>query len=205
MTAAQKCKNHTAVDAFANCARCDDPLCGICAEYTARGVMCGRCAEAAAAEKYVEDQVSRADRLQQRIAENERLRAEQAEERNAKAKAKDKKWAIMHGSVATLGAVFIGVRLFFTLGPPAVMSVAEIQEQELLEAKLSSCVQVFWEIAAVLQNNRVPGEDMRCADPGTPNIVVQQGNDVIVRHPKPEVLGYNQIYVSRSNPIPILE
>lgn len=206
VTPTQKCKNHAAVDAFANCARCNDPLCGICAEYTARGVMCARCAEAVAAEKYVEDQVSRADRLQQQIAENERLRAEQAEERNAKTKAKDKKWAVMHGSIAAVGVAFIAARLFFTMGPPSMMSVAEVQAEIQLEDKRNNCVMVFWEIASILQNNRIPDESLHCADPaGTPNIVVQQGNDVIVRHPQPELLGYNQIYVSRSNPIPVLE
>ncbi|MEX2131560.1 MAG: hypothetical protein WD772_08730 [Pseudohongiellaceae bacterium] len=167
--------------------------------------MCERCAENAANEKFVEDHVSKSDRLQQMIVNNERHRQEEAETRNAKSREKDKKWAVMQGGVATLGAIFIGVRLFLTMGPPSVMSVAEVQAQELQESRMANCMLVFWEIAAVLQNNQVPDESLRCVDPGSPNIVVREGNDIIVRHPQPQLLGYNNIYVSRSNPVPMLE
>lgn len=76
-------------------------------------------------------------------------------------------------------------------------------EERLLD-QINSCVQVFWEIAEVLKNGEEPGDSLRCPEQILPNIIARQNNDIIVRHPNPQLLGYTDIFVTRNNPVPIL-
>ena len=39
---------------------------------------------------------------------------------------------------------------------------------------------------------------------GEPQIVTRVGDDIIVSHPSPELLGYSRIVVTKNNPVPVL-
>ena len=106
--------------------------------------------------------------------------------------------------IAGLAFIGMGFQLYFSMGPPSVLSVEEVRALEQAEARLNQCVQVFWQIAEVLKNDRVPDASLSCPEAGAPNIVTRTDEDIIVTHPRPELLGYAQIYVTRSNPIPML-
>ena len=49
-----------------------------------------------------------------------------------------------------------------------------------------------------------PDASRHCAGSDVPNIITTLGDDIRVAHPNPEVYGYTQIYVSRSNPDPTM-
>lgn len=199
-----KCKYHPVVDAFTECARCQIPLCGICAEYTPNGIMCAQCATSAAAEAAVTTRVSKADQLEQMLADGRRLQDDQFAQARAARRDKDKRFAVIQAVIAGVAFIAMGARLWFAMGPPSILSPAEVQALDLAESRKSACVQVFWEIASVLQDGREPDPSLACPEAGASNIVTRQGGDIIVSHPNPALLGYSSISVSRSNPVPVL-
>lgn len=100
--------------------------------------------------------------------------------------------------------IFIGIQMYSNFGAAAALSPAEVAAEERLLDQVQSCVQVFWEIAEVLKNGETPRDSLRCPESTLPNIVARVDNDIIVRHPSPQILGYTDIFVSRSNPVPVL-
>ena len=50
------CKNHPNVEAIANCALCDTPMCGMCANFMATETLCEACVDIREAERFVSAQ-----------------------------------------------------------------------------------------------------------------------------------------------------
>jgi len=198
-----KCDFHPAVDAIANCSNCDIPICGFCTTYVEDSTLCENCVELRAAEDFVASQTPQSDKLErmlvERQAKSESLddRLTQDEEKRAR---REKRHVLMVG----VSTIFIAVRVFFVLEASRDLTQDEIFAEELARSQVESCVLVFWEIAELLQNDSVPDESLRCEEPGDPNIVTVVGDDIIVTHPNPQLLGYSEIVVSKNNPIPEL-
>jgi hypothetical protein len=106
--------------------------------------------------------------------------------------------------IVILSCVFIAVQISGSLGTGAVLNSVQIIEQEQRRMSLESCVQKFWKIAEVLQNNGPLNDSYNCAGTNLPNVITRVGNDIIVNHPQPQLLGYSKIVVSKNNPVPEL-
>lgn len=198
-----KCKFHPAVDAVAQCANCTTPLCGICANFTEKATLCDGCVESAAADEFVSSQNRRSEEFEQLKIEQQ-AKADALEERFTKEQAKSAKQEKLYIFTILGSFIFISVRLYFSLGSASVLTAEEILAEELYRDQLESCMLVFWEIAELLQNGEVPDDNLSCAEAGAPNLVVRVGDDIIVTHPRPELLGYSEIIVSKNNPVPEL-
>ena len=114
-------------------------------------------------------------------------------------------WDVMHGVGIFACFIFIGTQMYQNFGAGSVLTPSEIAAEERQRDQVQRCVIVFWEIAEVLKQGQTPGDSLRCTDPGTPNIIARVDNDIIVRHPNPQLLGYTDIFVSKNNPIPVLQ
>lgn len=110
----------------------------------------------------------------------------------------------VHIAVVIASCIFITLQITGSLGTGAVLNSVQIIEQEQKRISLESCVQKFWEIAEVLQNDGMPNDSHNCTGTNLPNVITRAGGDIIVSHPQPQLLGYSQIVVSKSNPVPEL-
>jgi len=198
-----KCEFHPAADAIANCTHCDIPLCGFCTTYVKDSTLCENCVELRAAEDFVASKSPEADKLDRMLAarrdQSESLDKQLSKEQAKRAK--QEKWYVL---VLGVSAIFIAARVFFVLQASRDLTQDEIFAEELARSQVESCVLIFWEIAEILQKDLVPDESLRCEQPGDPNIVTVIGDDIIVTHPNPQLLGYSEIVVSKNNPIPEL-
>jgi hypothetical protein len=178
------------------------PLCGICAKFTDSGVYCESC------EKYAE--LSKNAQQKTKPAGNSSLDAMAAEDipnaqkRNELARRGENpgKSEKIHMAVVILSCVFIAFQITGSLGSGVVLNAQEIIVQEQQRVELESCAAKFWEIAQVLQQNRVPNNSLNCTGTTLPHIVTRTSDDIIVRHPEPQRLGYSEIVVSKKNPVP---
>ena len=106
--------------------------------------------------------------------------------------------------IVIVSTLFIGFQIFTSLGSGGMMTTAEIQAQDRTRNQLADCMLVFWEIAGQLADGRQPGNSLRCAETGLPMEIIHRDGDILVRHPRPDLLGLSDIYVTRSNPTPIV-
>jgi hypothetical protein len=166
--------------------------------------MCEQCAQSTAAAAAVAARAEKVDRLEQMLAEGKLQQNNVVAEARAARKAKDERWAVIQSVIAGVAFLAMGVQLYFSMGPPSVLSVEEVRALELAESRLNECVQVFWRVADLLQRDQIPDPSLACQEAGAPLIVTRTGDDVIVTHPRPELLGYASISVTKSNPIPML-
>jgi|TARA_B100000315_G_scaffold226701_1_gene233855 hypothetical protein len=195
-----KCEYHPAADAIADCSNCHIPICGICSNYGESDVLCDRCVDVVLTAKLVDEQSSQGEVHKKFRIENDepaetphKLTLEESIE-------KREKWYM---AVVILGCLYIGFTLYSTLGPASVLTQQQIAAEEVAIDQLNLCVMVFWEIAEQLQNNQVPDESLACAESSDPNIISRVADDIIVTHPHPELLGYTEIFVRKSNPVPV--
>ena len=114
------------------------------------------------------------------------------------------KWEKFHMAIVVLSCVFIAIRIGGSLADPAALNQDQVRRQVQARDQLENCMLVFWEIAAVLENGGTPDPSMSCAEAGMPNLITMVGGDLVVSHPRPELHGYSEIVVSRSNPVPRL-
>lgn len=196
-----KCEDHPNVEAIDECAKCKKPLCGFCANFTNDGVLCERCNQDAQTATHVEAQrVERPEHFESTIVEA--ASGDPILERRVSIEESIEKREKLHMGIVIFSVLFIGWRLTTSIGNATPLSAPEIRAEEVLVDRINQCATVFWDIAGVLQNGEIPDESMFCRDSADPNIVVELGDDVIIRHPHPGNLGYSEISVSRSNPIP---
>lgn len=196
-----KCKNHPAVDSIAECANCGSSLCGFCSNFIDSRVLCEQCAKISAQAEFVASKSKPANELSKILAEKQPVAAQTKKQSLEESLEKREKLLM---AVVILSCLFIGARLFTSLGNPYVLSPAQVLAEVSLIEHRSSCVQVFWEIASILQNDEVPDSSLKCAEASLPNIITRAGDDIIVNHPSPQMLGYSQIYVSKNDPTPTL-
>ncbi len=194
-----KCENHPGVDSIDQCAVCSVPLCGICANFTDSGVLCERCVQNQVNSAFVDSQNKPSDDFKKMLNEPAAVSLAPKKQRIEESIEKREK---MHIAIVILSCVFIAVRLFTSIGSPGVLNQSQVQAEELAIQQRTLCVQVFWEIAALLQEGELPNESLRCGELGVPNIISRVGDDIIVTHPNPRLLGFSELSVSKSNPIP---
>lgn len=111
----------------------------------------------------------------------------------------------IHIAIVIIGCIFIGFRLFTDIGSIKVLNAREIQAEELEIEQQTLCVQVFWEISAVLQRGEEPDPSLRCLETPAVNIITHVDGDIIVTHPSPKNLGFSELYVSKNNPTPTVK
>ncbi len=177
-------------------------MCGVCSNFTVSAVLCDRCIKVTVAEDFVEARSRRFDPVDNLLAERDttgekpkKLTLEESIEKREK----------LYMAILLISCLFIAFRVYTTLGPGSILTPQQIQAEEIAISQLSLCETVFWEIAAQLQNNQEPDASLACAETDDLNIISRVGDDIIVTHPHPELLGYSQIYIRKSNPIPIFE
>jgi len=145
---------------------------------------------------------SRSSAMSKLIEEGRSLNTEISIER--KRKPRSRMWDVIQGVGILACFVFIGIQMYMNFGGGAILSPTEIAAEERQRDQIQRCVMVFWEIAEVLKQGQTPNESLRCTEPGSPNIVARVDNDIIVRHPSPQLLGYSDIFVTKNNPVPVL-
>lgn len=195
-----KCKNHPGVIAIENCSNCNTPMCGVCSNFTDSGVLCDRCIDVAHIADFVSAQGKQADEVKILTTDRKttgdkakKLTRQESIERREK----------MYMAILVLSFLFISFRVYTSIGATSILTQQQIQAEEVAINQLNLCVMVFWEIAAQLQNNQEPEQSLACAESDELNIISRDNDDIIVTHPHPELLGYSEISVRKSNPVPI--
>lgn len=196
-----KCINHPGANSIAECAKCANALCGVCADFSGDAVFCEKCAKDNANSSFVESQSKPKDDYKQILSEPE---AEIREPKKQRIEESIERREKMHMAIVIFGCLFIGFRLFTDIGSTRTLSAQEIRQEELAIAQRTLCMQVFWEISAVLQRGEEPPQSLRCEETPALNIISRQGDDIIVTHPNPQILGFSELSVSRSNPTPMV-
>lgn len=136
------------------------------------------------------------------LEEGKDLQVEALPDAENKRKERSKFWDLMHITGIVACVVFLGARYF--LGSAVVLDSTEIMREEQSRMQLENCMVIFWEISDALKNNEEPDPFMSCAEAGGPNIIARVNGDIIVHHPRPDMYGYADIFVSKNNPIPVL-
>ncbi|MCG8415885.1 MAG: hypothetical protein MI746_16850 [Pseudomonadales bacterium] len=200
-----KCEFHPGAPAAAMCDSCQIPLCGICARYIDDRVLCERCESVASIESYVEakSRESNESRVEELITKAEQAVENTQSYESTISASPDKKEKMLMGIVIA-SCVFIAYQITNSLGSTSTLSQSEIMAEERTRDQIESCMLVFWEIASVLSDGGELSESLRCEDTGLPMVVADVDGDLRVSHPRPDLLGLTDIYVTRSNPVPIL-
>ena len=202
-----KCEFHPSAPAAALCDNCKTPICGICARYSEDAVLCERCEKAGALSRFVEDQARKAGKAPDKfdeLMEEDRRRAREAPRPQPREKKPEKSERIQIAIVIAC-CVFIAFRIALSLSSNAPLSQPEIQAQETRRNQIEGCMIVFWEVAELLRAGQTPESGVRCPGTATPLQIATVDGDTVVRHPDPQSLGLAAIYVTRSNPTPIVE
>lgn len=199
-SASLKCKYHPGVDAIADCSNCNTPICGICSNFTDSAVLCDRCVDVALIAEFVDSQSKPANQTNPLLVTKDTPDAKPKKQTLEESLEKREK---LHMTIVIVSFLFIAFRLYTTIGAASALTQQQIQGEEIVINRLNLCVMVFWEIAAQLQNNREPDASLACAETDDPNIISRIGDDIIITHPHPELLGYSEIFIRKSNPVPI--
>ncbi|MCG8413153.1 MAG: hypothetical protein MI746_02940 [Pseudomonadales bacterium] len=196
-----KCQNHPNATAIEQCARCEIPLCGMCATFTDSEVLCEPCVEIRENEKAVAAQTQK---LEQPEPESV---AQEYDEELLKAAKKDSVGPILQVlTIASCAVILIARALFFSgpdAQPPPATSPEEVAQLQTLTS-LAECMFVFQGVSEALVAGTAIDPLTACPDTPAPLVVRQTDDDIIISHPRPENLGYSEISISRSNPVPRL-
>lgn len=211
-----KCAFHPGAKAILCCDHCNTALCGICTNYEDDSKLCDPCLKKHSFAKTmsrsrdpVRPAVARSGQsgamsslLAEGKIQDEARRAEDA--RKAKRTEEEKPTDKILMTIVVLCSLFIAYRIVYSIESAAPLTQGEIAMEERSRASLENCMLIFWEIAEVLQENRVPSASLQCPEAGGPMIITRLEDDVIIRHPRPELHQLSDIVVSRNNPVPEL-
>ena len=170
-----------------------------CADFSGSSVFCEKCSRDQENSAFVESQSKPGSDYDKILSEPA---VEIQDPKKQRLEASIEKREKMYMAVVILGCVFLGFRLFTDIGSQRVLSALEVQQEEISIERRTLCVQVFWEIAAVLQSGEEPDPSLRCEETPALNIITRAAGDIEVRHPNPQILGFSELYVSRNNPTP---
>lgn len=188
-----KCAYHPQKDEIAKCSHCQKPLCGECAQSGKdKNVVCSRCAALVAAQ----DASLWTD---ERIKEKEGKK----QERETRKKRKSKIWVLSE-------LLFIGVCIaIITTQIPRFIGIFE-EEKPIRHGTYSTdtqtdqCIKNLWHISKLLQEGKLPGNDIVCPASKKPYVVTETEGNVVVSSPSPELYGFKEIRVSKNKPVPEL-
>lgn len=199
-----KCKHHPSVPAIGVCAQCVVPICGICSRYQDDDLLCERCEDARSLAKQVEARSSQQSKAMAELLS--RGKSEVRFEDNSRGDSKNKSARTEKFQMGIVGgcSVFIVFQIATSLASNRSLTTDQIQAEELTRSGIENCMLVFWDIAMGFSEGQDAPPNPRCPDSGTVLTVSQEAGDVIVSHPAPASLGVTAIYVTRSNPVPIL-
>lgn len=193
-----KCQNHPSAPAIENCARCEIPLCGMCANFSADEVLCEACVEVREAEKAVASRSQAFERPDPVAMTTDNGDDEQ----RGKRKKNDNSVAINLAVMSVCAAVLAARFIFFSIDSDTAEAGAENLVQIQMLSSLAQCLVQLQQIGAGLVAGDLPEPTTTCPGSSLPLIVTETADDVIVEHPEPAIFGYTEIYVSRSNPVP---
>ncbi|MDA1369614.1 MAG: hypothetical protein O2971_02485 [Proteobacteria bacterium] len=199
-----KCEYHPNVQAVALCDNCSTAVCGFCAKYTGKAVLCERCENASALSKFVDTKSKALNPKVEKIIGKVEDRSEHTGADEAKRNRHPDRSEKAHMAVVILSCVFIAYQISNSIGSGASLSPLQIQEQEDNRFAIESCMLVFWDIATQLANGGQPDPTASCVEAGAPMLIARSNGDLRISHPRPELLGFSDIYVTRSNPVPIM-
>lgn len=194
-----KCQNHPNAPAIEHCARCDIPLCGMCANFTNDDVLCESCVEVREHEKTVAAKTEELERSEPVAVEP------QYDEAIVKsARKKETNWQVVQICIIAICADILIARAVFFDGSntPAVEGDPEELAQIQMLSSLAQCMVLFQQIGESLVAGQLPDPSTSCPGSSQPIIITETADDVLIEHPEPEQLGYSGLIVSRSNPIP---
>jgi len=200
-----KCKNHPSAPAVDSCVRCEVPLCGMCASFTADGVFCEACLEIHETHKAVTAKSASLDR-----PKPTEVITEYDEDLLEKAKRRDDNGVKLQLGVIGICAVIVVVRLIFFGGPvtsasnPNTQLSDEARVQIQRVSMMAACLAVLQDIGQTLAAGERPAPGASCPNSPQPLVVRETADDIIVRVPQPEIYGYADILVSRLDPNPRL-
>ena len=191
------CNNHPSAKAIAVCDRCAVDLCGLCGNFVDTIVLCERCNEIHESEKFVATQSEKLERPKSTLVMEDPAGEEFTPATRRKGSSKAIQWAVI-----VVAFCIISAQLYFYNSPPLVQQepAALAREQQL--NSLVQCMLVFREIGLVLQEGRMPSNNMRCADSAAANILRDEGGSIRFYHPNPQYYGYEEISVGDDSPEP---
>lgn len=195
-----KCHNHPSAPAIENCARCEVPLCGMCANFLGDEVLCETCQEVREAENTVATRTRELERPEPVAAT-----PEYDEAVLQSARKKETSWvAVQLGIIAVCVVILILRLIVFPPGNPSGGTSADNFAQVQALSSLAQCLVQFQQIGESLVAGETLPEEITCPGSSLPMVVTETGTDIIVHHPQPSIFGYSQLSVSRSNPDPEL-
>lgn len=70
------------------------------------------------------------------------------------------------------------------------------------DAQTGKCIGNLWHIAKLLQEGKLPGNDLSCPASGKAYVISKVGEDTVARCPNPQLHGSGELSVSRLSPCP---
>jgi hypothetical protein len=197
-----KCDFHPFVDAIDQCESCRAHLCGVCTDYSSGQSLCGTCVDLALlTERHTllssPHAVSSAKVSKAYITSNS----------ETESSGKPFRFSMLNAIalaviLACLGAILArGLNIF---GFDPILTPEQIAAEERAKESLEFCIGIFWEIAELLERGETPDSSLRCEPPAGANIIVEEADTVIVRHPNPELYDLTEFYISSDNLVPTL-
>ena len=167
------------------------------------GILCPHCVETNMATDYVDAHAKQIAQLKDLVSEAVAITEETEALQSVEGK-RTLSHEQLHMGIVMLCFVFMAVWLSFVAGSVSDLTEEQISFEEQRRDQIELCVQNFWEIAELLQNIQLPDASLNCVEGAEAHIVTRVGDDIIVSHPRPELLGYSEIVVSKNSPIPVL-
>ncbi len=194
------CKNHPNVEAIDNCARCDAPLCGMCANFTDTGIFCETCERIHETEQLVAARTRELDPQFDQIL-GEAITPENPElETSGKSRHKGERVFLLGGGFVTL-ALYVGM---FIYSHPNFLEGSEEQARRIAAQAFEDCVYTFQAIGEILEEGDMPDPSLRCDESTVPNVITRDGDTIRIAHPNPTIHGYSQIFATNISHEPTL-
>ncbi len=173
----------------------------MCANFTEDAVLCENCVELWQAEQTVARETQRIKQQEQRDKASVEVSSQQ-ETAPVAVRRKQSNPQLIPLSVTIICVAIIIARQLFFSGPDFVPLDDETRIRQLRITSFEECMRVFSQIGQALARGDTPNESLRCDGSGQGNIVIREGNNIIIEHPQPDFYGYSRIYVSRNSPEP---
>jgi hypothetical protein len=170
----------------------------MCANFSADEVLCEGCVEVREAEKAVASKSREFER-----PEPVAMTTDNGEdEHRQKHKKSDNSTAMQLGVIGVCVVVLAARFIFFVSDGDTADAGTESLAQIQTLSSLAQCLVQFQQIGQGLVAGDLPEPTITCPGSTLPLVVTETADDVIVEHPEPEMFGYSEIFVSRSNPVP---
>lgn len=171
----------------------------MCSNFIDEIVLCERCSEISESEKFVSTQSEKLERPTSTMIVEEPATEKFNPPTRSKNRSKAMQWAVI-----AVGGCIIAAQLFFYNNPPLVEQQPAAIAKELQLNSLVQCMLIFRGIGLILQDGRMPENNMLCADSDVENVVANEGGSIRFYHPNPQYYGYAEISVGATDVEPRL-